>query len=491
MVLAAGWAGALTAQTTSYHIGNSLTQDSQPTGIAEMADRAGLDHLVGRHIRCGSSLRGILENPDDLCVDPLDGFGTFATALPNHHWDYVTIQTHPERDSTLGEDVASAVELIELTRSNPANADTRFYLFSAWPSFFQYEKNWYAPVLDHRQTRTVHAKHYYDYFLRRVREQTDAEVYMVPVGETLAELSRRIDEEQIPDLPKLSLLYRDTRHLQYTWGRFVAGLTTFTTLFGIDPEGFTKPPGHYGPDDAFPPELIDAFNDAVRQVVATHPYTNVRFPVSTQADFNASGVVEGGDLAEWGGSFGVIPGADVDRDVDVDGADFLLWQRLVATAEETLPPPHAFDLDDSGYVDGGDLSGWMNGFGHADAAGDFSGDQLGNGVDLLAWQRELTAYPAADFDLDRAVGGRDLAIWGDSFGDHQRGDALRDRSVDGKDFLSWQREHGWLSLSASGRGNATSTPTPTSGMFAALAAFAWVARGRGVRRERARRGVEA
>lgn len=481
MVVVVGCAVELSAQTTSYHIGNSLTQDSQPTGIAEMAGRAGLDHLVGRHIRCGSSLGGILDHLEDLCVDPIDPFGTFETALPNYRWDFVTIQTHPERDSTLADDVASAVELIELAQTNPANADTRFYIYSAWPSFFQYEANWYASVLDHRQTRTVHAKQYYDHFLRRVRQQTDAEVYLIPVGEALAEVNRRIQQEEIPHLPKLSLLYRDTRHLQYTWGRFLAGLTTFTTLFGIEPEGFTKPPEHYGPDDAFPPELVEALNDAVRQVVATHPYTNVRFPVATLTDFNASGIVEGGDLAEWAGSFGVVPGADADRDLDVDGVDFLQWQRLVATAEDTLPPPHVFDLDASGYVDGGDLAIWIEAFGQSEAAGDFSGDGLNNGVDLLAWQRELTPYPAADFDLDRAVGGSDLAIWADHFGDHQRGDATRDRSVDGVDFLHWQREHGWLSLTASGSGKATHAPTPTSGVLAAAAVLAWAVRGRGGR----------
>jgi hypothetical protein len=53
-------------------------------------------------------------------------------------------------------------------------------------------------------------------------------------------------------------------------------------------------------------------------------------------DFNADGVVDAADLARWSAGFGVATGAllsqgDADRDRDVDGADFLVWQRHVGS----------------------------------------------------------------------------------------------------------------------------------------------------------------
>jgi hypothetical protein len=52
------------------------------------------------------------------------------------------------------------------------------------------------------------------------------------------------------------------------------------------------------------------------------------------ADFNRDSAVNGLDLAAWRGGFGAAVGAlaaqgDADLDGDVDGADFLQWQRTV------------------------------------------------------------------------------------------------------------------------------------------------------------------
>jgi hypothetical protein len=72
-------------------------------------------------------------------------------------------------------------------------------------------------------------------------------------------------------------------------------------------------------------------------------------------DFNADGVVDAADLARWSGGFGVATGAllsqgDADRDRDVDGADFLVWQRQagagapVTVASASVPEPPAVAL---------------------------------------------------------------------------------------------------------------------------------------------------
>lgn len=67
------------------------------------------------------------------------------------------------------------------------------------------------------------------------------------------------------------------------------------------------------------------------------------------ADFDGDGVVDGDDLAQWKGDFGVNGDSDGDGDGDSDGADFLAWQRALGTtaavsAAEIVPEPTAVRL---------------------------------------------------------------------------------------------------------------------------------------------------
>jgi hypothetical protein len=66
------------------------------------------------------------------------------------------------------------------------------------------------------------------------------------------------------------------------------------------------------------------------------------------ADFNQDGNVDGLDLAEWQGDYGVNPDSDADFDGDTDGRDFLIWQQqfgqstlplVVAASTATVPEP--------------------------------------------------------------------------------------------------------------------------------------------------------
>ena len=47
----------------------------------------------------------------------------------------------------------------------------------------------------------------------------------------------------------------------------------------------------------------------------------------TLGDFNFDDQVDGVDLAQWQGDFGLNADSDADLDTDTDGADFLVWQR--------------------------------------------------------------------------------------------------------------------------------------------------------------------
>ncbi len=100
--------------------------------------------------------------------------------------------------------------------------------------------------------------------------------------------------------------------------------------------------------------------------------------------------------------------ADFDNDGDVDGEDFLSWQRGLLTANPTLG-----DADGDGDVDGDDLNIWVQQYG-------------GN----------LQIDP--DFNGDGIVDGADLVTWETSYGVNAGGDADGDGDTDGADFLAWQ-----------------------------------------------------
>jgi len=72
----------------------------------------------------------------------------------------------------------------------------------------------------------------------------------------------------------------------------------------------------------------------------------VNAPIFT-ADFDEDGDVDGDDLTEWRGDFGVNGDSDADNDGDSDGADFLAWQQQLGSgapatsASAAVPEPSA------------------------------------------------------------------------------------------------------------------------------------------------------
>ena len=111
----------------------------------------------------------------------------------------------------------------------------------------------------------------------------------------------------------------------------------------------------------------------------------------TQIDFDAFNTAGGGFLATWDAEPGhhveiVLPG-DFDLDDDVDGDDFLKWQR-----GESPEPLSQSDLGD-----------WETDYGTVTAPtqpGDFDGNGVVNGHDFLNWQRDPSVGSLADWEAN-------------------------------------------------------------------------------------------
>ena len=84
------------------------------------------------------------------------------------------------------------------------------------------------------------------------------------------------------------------------------------------------------------------------------------------------------------------PSADFDGDNDVDGADFLSFQRNLGRANAS---PSQGDSNGDGQVNAGDLGVWKETFGESGGSsstpvsGDIDGDSDVDGADFLQWQR--------------------------------------------------------------------------------------------------------
>lgn len=431
------------AITRSYHIGNSLTQDSLPRGIAALAESRGLEHDVGYHIRSSASLNYILANPTETSVE-LTTYGTFQEALPNYDWDVVTIQPHPGNSPqvTLGTDTQSVLSFINLTRTNPANQETNFYIYQTWPQFTgtPYHLLWDRTDVDNEPDTTMsRSRLYYQYLIENVRSQTDANVYMVPTGEVFYALDAKIRAGELPGFTSISQFYRDVTHLHYEKGRFIASATTFSTILGQYPTGLEKLEGVYGDPAALTPEQTEIILETIRDVLDNHPYSGVEMPGPFRADFNNDLQVDEVDLQTLERSLGVQEPYDIDLDGDVDGRDFLAWQR---SYQPTIPDftGTLVDLNGDGLYSPADVQVWQDSYG-VGAGADLDGDGDTDGRDFLLWQRSTPSFPA-DLDDDYLVNGIELDKWHSTYGFEAVADANGDGEVTLADYEIWQEEEG-------------------------------------------------
>ena len=261
-------------EINSFHIGNSLTWDSQPKGIAAIANGQGYKASAGYHITCGKPLTHISKNPKDVCVKVVPEFGYWGDALVKNKLDFVTMQ--PFRgESTLKSEADAIINFIELCRSGVQNKDTVFYIYATWPPQLDYSKTWISEFPDKDDAKTVLCAQYFEHIIKRVRKRTDATVYMIPAGEVLYNLDLELRKGKVKGLANVQALFRDKVHLTHDLGRFAVALSKYCTIYKQNPEGITKPAGFYGKNDsAYSPEYYQLVYETVRKVIKNNPYTD-------------------------------------------------------------------------------------------------------------------------------------------------------------------------------------------------------------------------
>nr|MBA3482677.1 hypothetical protein [Pirellulales bacterium] len=137
-------------------------------------------------------------------------------------------------------------------------------------------------------------------------------------------------------------------------------------------------------------------------------------PVNTAAgtlaasDFTFQFKLSTGETKTGVVAFGPLPTAnpnsgDFDDDGDVDGSDFLTWQRALGSA--AVPPGSGADGNSNGVVDGPDLAVWRGDFGSATIA---AGGSVAAVPEPAAWLLAMAGMIAVGAGRSRrAFGGRE------------------------------------------------------------------------------------
>jgi hypothetical protein len=285
----------------AYHVGNSVTDTITYTSFRTMVQAGGDAYTYGRQTISGTPLSGIWANPNrGFTTSP---YGSYANALPNYEWDVVTLQPFDRMMFGFADsDIYAIRQFMDLTLTNPANADTQFYVYSRWPRreeitnadgtksypAFDYQKMWdrsythlnWGNTYETRNTNET--RDYFQRLLGMVRDQyptLQKKPLMVPVGDVLYELDKRLRTGTIPELTDVSGMYVDAIHFG-DLGRFVVGSTFYSTLYEAAPHGLSSAsyrstqahPGQAAKLDVTDARFVALVQDVVWDVVRQHPF---------------------------------------------------------------------------------------------------------------------------------------------------------------------------------------------------------------------------
>jgi hypothetical protein len=229
-------------------------------------------------------------------------YGYYFQALPGFEWSSVVLTPV---DRHLGSDSDYGARFINLTRTNPANLDTQFYVFSRWPrnepsnvhlpkiasgphaGQLDYNAQWLRPYQLNQWNSSFWTRDYYQQLTDKLNADNPAvepDVKLIPVGDVLFELNTQMRNGDFAAFGFDDILdvYEDGAHFTNV-GQFIVGTTFFATLYKEDPTGMPVP-SQYGPrngkplDSTITPELAAMIQATVWQVVTTNPYSGVVIP---------------------------------------------------------------------------------------------------------------------------------------------------------------------------------------------------------------------
>ena len=275
----------------AYHIGNSLTDNMYPGGLKRIAEQNADTYTYGKQVSPGVPLdmNWKLQSKTGS-IYSITPYGKYTTALKNYSWDVMTLQPFDNKIEGSTGDLAMAKNFINFAKGKSPNLQT--YIYERWPRQqreggklkpFDYTAL-YTKAYTGQNSRYYLSNERQGYFESLVKQINNSlpssirKALLIPVGDVLLELDKRIKAGKIKGTSKITEFYQDDLHLNKKGG-YVASLTFYATMYKESPLGTTVP-GAFGTIDK---TLAAQLQDAVWDVVSAHPYAGVKGSVSVGA----------------------------------------------------------------------------------------------------------------------------------------------------------------------------------------------------------------
>jgi len=303
---------------------------------------------LGYHVRGNQTLDSLWNNPaasDTFVTD----FGDHTIALPNNHWDFLTLQSFPsvvrDPEPTLGEELARIQDFVAAADLG-SQGSTEIIVYGPWAG--REESRWSAwdePAEDTLETVVEYSAAYHDLLYDRVAEHYPGRVRLASAGKVVREIRDRILAGDAP-IAETNDLYRDQIHLSDTIGRFIGSTVIQTSVLGHSVVGQPVPAeGVLG----WSPELIPAdiahwIQLTTWEVLLSDERSGALAP--EPGDFDGNRVIDLADFELWRSVYGSAERllADANGDGVVDAADYVVWRNAHAAQSGAVAIPEPATL---------------------------------------------------------------------------------------------------------------------------------------------------
>jgi PKD repeat protein len=275
------WANILFGQQELrvYHIGNSVTDAINYSGLKALAESRGNTHVYGRHIIPGSPLELLWQNRDGG-PEGTSGFTENSSGYPSnafavYNWDALTLQPFDRGLEGDNGDKTMVNNYINLIKDK--SPDAKICIYSRWPrkpGNFNNQASQWNDLWNNCSGQTNECRSFFETLTSATRAlHPTRNIVMIPVGEVFYELNKIMEAGGLPGFNSIWDVYPDGIHLN-GMGAYIAACTFYTVLYGDDPSGLTVP-GVYG---SIPPLVVSTIHQVIKDVViANSLWTKIDF----------------------------------------------------------------------------------------------------------------------------------------------------------------------------------------------------------------------
>ena len=215
-----------------YFIGNSVTDCINYDWLQQLVESRGYQHVWARQMIPGAPLEWLATHPNDGFLS--QPYGAPKNAFTHYEWDAISLQPF---DRHIEEDTRDSKGYIAMAIGK--SPKVQIYIYQRWP---RQERGTYQSFWLQKYTGGWDGKEETgDYFIKLTKalrkDLPDIKpVLMVPVGQVLFEMDKKMKAGLVPGYTDITQFYADGIHLNDA-GRYLACLTYFSTLYKDTPIG--------------------------------------------------------------------------------------------------------------------------------------------------------------------------------------------------------------------------------------------------------------